>query len=558
VAKGVAKANEDADLARTRLLKQLDLDLGDTKSEPPKDMREARMLFKDYKGGKMTPQQARTLWNYAKDSYLDKGETDFDTIRHGLATDFGLKVNDVTRGLTQSKALRAISDDMYAKMAAQRRLVQNAKAWLKNTEMPAWLRTMRAIPRAFFVAKILGHGTVGMITHAGLNMFNPAAWRTYWPAFFQQYKLLGWHDKGAYHERMMQDLVRDPLYVKARRSGLANDPFKYTDDYNSAFAQFFKKHGIIGNRGFDSLKLFRQARFNQMWNDLPATLKTDNMAKMIADAVNHATGTVKMPFREWANWTFFAPKLEGSRWAWMVGDPLKAGKTFANWPKETPEARQFAMQQLKEKAYIAGTYYTLLAINQGLLSATGSDQKVNFLDPRKSDFMSFKAGGHNLGIVGPMLGMVRLFADLLNASVGDRTKFENVQGTRAEEFATKGFKYARGKFSPLGQTVVDTAAQADFEGRPMPFSNDVPNKGTLRHLYQEGHKTGTGKYTYGQYAPKVLLPIPVEDAVKEVWRSQGMKESEMNTYMNALLTAVITGGTGARYGPDYNTTPKKP
>jgi hypothetical protein len=37
-----------------------------------------------------------------------------------------------------------------------------------------------------------------------------------------------------------------------------------------------------------------------------------------------------------------------------------------------------------------------------------------------------------------------------------------------------------------------------------------------------------------------------------------MKESEMNTYMNALLTAVITGGTGARYGPDYNTTPKKP
>ena len=492
----------------------------------------------------MSPEQVKALWNRAK-TYLDAGEGDFDNIRQNLATEFGIPIEDVYRGLVQPKGMKAITDEMYKKMSDRRRLVEGARNWIKNQQMPGWLRFIRNIPKVFFIDKIFGHGTVGMITHAGMNIFNPTAWRTYWPNFFRQYKLLV---SPAYHERMMQNLTRDPLFVKARRAGLANYPFRYTDDYQQAWLiQYFRKLGLTGNRGFDSLKLFRQARFNQIWNSLPDTLRTKEMASMVADAVNHSTGVVRMPFREWANWTFFAPKLEGSRWAWMVGDPLKAAKTFVDWGNSTPEAKAFAMSELKQKAWTAGTYFALLQMNQGLLSASGSSQKINWTDPRRGDFLAFKVAGYNVGIVSPLLGAVRLFANLLHASTGKRGKVESLS-SRSSEFGSTAGSYLRGKLSPFAGFGMDIASQADFQGRPMPFSSDrVP-----AYLRRQG--VGA-PYSYGEYATQQFTPIPVSEAVREVWRSQGMNEDQIKVWMRALTSAVVMGGTGARMSLDTRQQP---
>jgi len=554
IAKNVKKATNEAETAKDKVFEAAGVKTpkegqnAPTVKQTPKkaNLVDDRKAFEGWKkGDTMTPEQVKTLWNRAK-AYLDAGETDFDNIRHKLATELGIPVNDVTKGLAQPKGIKAVTDDMYRKMSEQRRLVSSAKNWIKNQQMPGWLRFFRNVPRIFFIDKVFGHGTVGMITHAGLNIFNPGAWKTYFPNFLRQYKLLGWHDKGAYHERMMQDLIRDPLYVKARRAGLANDPFRYTDDYQNAFSQWFGKLGLTGNRGFDALKLFRQARFSQIWNNLPDNMQTKEMASMVSDSINHATGVVKMPFREWANWTFFAPKLEGSRWAWMVGDPLKAAKTFADWNNSTPEAQRFAMSELKQKAVIAGVYYSLLAANQGILSASGSKQSINFTDPRRSDFMSFKLFGHDLGVVGPMLGMVRLFANIVHASVGKRGKLESLT-PRAGEVGQEAEEYLRGKLSPFSGFGVDVFSQADYAGRPMPWSNDR----TPAYLRRQGF----GPYTYGQYAAQEFTPIPVSEAIKEVWKNQGMSESEMNTYLNALLVGVTAGATGARLSADTHQEP---
>ena len=562
IADKVTKATDAVEKAKGTLYNRLDEATGtktplagkSPSAATPKAQKAAfeasRGQFGDFKkGSSMSPEQVKSLWTRAK-AYLDAGETDFDDIRHKLAVDFGIPVEDVTRGLAQPKGVKAVTDEMYRRMSEQRRMVQAAKTWIKNQQMPGWLRFMRSVPRAFFIDKIFGHGTVGMITHAGLNIFNPSAWRTYWPNFFRQYKLLA---SSAYHERMMQDLTRDPLFVKARRAGLVNDPFRYQDDYQGVMAamqQYFHKLGLGGNRGFDSLKLFRQARFNQIWNSLPDTLRTKDMAKMVADSVNHSTGVVRMQFREWANWSFFAPKLEGSRWAWMVGDPLKAAKTFADWGNSTPEARSFAMSELKQKAFVTGTYFSLLALNQGLLSATGSNQKVNWTDPRRGDFLAFKVGGYNLGLISPLLGTVRLFANLLHASTGKRGKMESLS-SRSDEFGQVSAEYIRGKLSPFVGFGADIASQADYAGRPMPFSNDsVP-----AYLRRQGT---TERYSYGEYAAEQFTPIPIEEAVKEVWRSQGMSESQIKVWMRALTTAVVMGGTGARLSQDFHKTPPAP
>lgn len=524
IAKGVKEATEAADKAKADVFAEVGRQARTTPETKPTAPKPEEIATPD----------ATTLWKRAK-AMIDAGEDDFDALRHKLATEFGVPVDEVTRKLAEPKSAKKITDDMYRKMAEQRRMVSQAKAWLKNQQVPGWLRFMRSVPRIFFTAKILGHGTVGMITHAGLNIFNPVAWRTYWPNFFKQYRLVA---SKAYHERMMQDLLHDPLFTKARRSGLANDPFRFQDDYQTpTLIKWLDRIGITGNRGFDALKLFRQARFNQIWSSLPDTLQTPEYAKLLADSVNHSTGVIRRPFREWSNWTFFAPRLEASRWAWMVKDPWDAAKTFVDWNKASPAEKAFAMSQLKEKAVIAGTYYSLLMMNQGLLSASGSDQRINFDNPRRGDFLAFKAAGHNIGIVGPMLGMVRLFANLYHAAAGKRGKVEALT-PRAAEFGQIGFEYARGKLSPFAGFGVDVVSQADFQGRPMPYSSDAVPKYLRRQ--------GLDRYTYGEYAAQEFTPIPVSEAVREVWHDQGMGDDEINAWLKALTVGVAAGSTGAR------------
>lgn len=504
------------------------------------------------KRGKVKPREPDTdagrVWARAK-AYLEAGADDFDDIRAKISRDLSMPINEVTRLLTEPKRIRIITDDMYAKLAKRRALIAKAKNWMYERQTPGWFRFVRKVPRVFFIDKIMGHGTVGMVTHAGINLFNPGAWRVYWPEFFRQFKLVNPFDHGVYHEIQMQNLARDPLYLTARRAGLENDPARYSDDYQNAFLRMtFGKLGITGNQGFDALKLYRQARFSQLWNDLPLERQTSDTAKIIADAVNHSSGIVKMPFREWSSWTFFAPKLEGSRWAWMLGDPAKAVKIALDWKNATPAQRVFAIHQLQEKAAIAGTYLTLLSANQGLLAASHSDQRINFTNPRRGDFLAFKAGGVKLGLVSSMLGQVRLFAEMYATMFGTRTKFAQLD-SRSSEAGQEAWQYFRGKLSPFAGTAADFAFQADMFNRPLPFSEEKVPK--------QIREQGLGAYTWPEYLTEQFSPIPASEAIKEVWDKQGLDPNTQALYMRALLMGIAGGVTGARISEDYNQTPQQ-
>ena len=486
-------------------------------------------------------EQSAAVWEYLKQVYLDKGETDFDTIRHGVATDLGLPVEDVTKILSRPKGISKVTDEMYAAMDQRRKLRQSAEFWLQNQKVPGWARFfVGTVPRVFFLDKIFGHGTVGMITHAGINVFDANAWKTYFPSFLRQYKLA--YSK-THHEQWIADQTRKPRFTMWKRAGLKCDPYKYPDDYqNAAIKGFMGKLGVlVGNYGFDALKDFRINRANQLWNQLPAELRFKDgkvnreMAGMIADQVNHATGIVHMPFREWSSLAFFAPRLEASRWAWMIGDPAKAANTFKGWKNASAEDRAFATAEVKQKATVVGVYLGLLGINQAMLSMTGSEDKVNLTNPRKGDWLAFKVAGHNVGIAGPMLGMVRLFVNLIHDSVGDRSKFESLRD-RGSEMGATVLQYGRGKLSPMAGFGMDIATQETAMKDVVPWSEDKPEK---------GKKTLSG----GEYGMETFLPIPFEEAVKEVWTDQGMSAEQQNLWLNLLKGAAVVigaGGTGAR------------
>src|SRR5437899_6592740 len=164
-------------------------------------------------------------------------------------------------------------------------------------------------------------------------------------------------------EDMMRDLERRPNYITARRAGLVNDPSVYEDYTDPRFVKYITG-GQIGTRGFSVLKILRQDMFDARWNKLPKSHQTDEMAKVIADPINHMTGVTKAMAPNGLGTAMFAPLLFGSRVAALLLDPAKAAWTLRKeiWGKATPEERKMVVEQLTSKALIAGTMYALLNI----------------------------------------------------------------------------------------------------------------------------------------------------------------------------------------------------
>lgn len=493
-------------------------------------------------GTRMTPERVNALWQKAKTDYIDKGNTNLSDIAAKLATDTGLPIDDIRRGLAAPKGIRQITNEMYAAQSRRRSVDQQAKGWIRNAGTPLPMRVAKGIPGAFFSAKVFGHGTVGMITHAGNQMFDPFVARQYWTNFARQFKYVS---SAAGHERAMQDLETSPNFVTARRAGLANDP-GVREEYQGGLLGRLK---ISGGRGFDALKTLRQDLFDRAWDNAPASLKTPEYAKELANTFNHATGYGAnpggtSPVGKFANVAMFAPRLEGSRWGFLLGDPAKAAYRLANWKNQPPEMRSAALREVRQKATIVATYMGALVANQAILSATGSKDKVNFTDPSKSDWLDFKAFGHSVGIISPMKNTVSFFVNMAKAAIQTRTAqngklLKDLHGESVDdEQAYDSKKYVRGKLSPFGSVVADVDTHHDYDKRPMPWSSEpVP-----KYLQREG----IGKYTYGEYLTQTFLPIPAEEAMKEVWQPQGVSDSTAKKWLHAIGVAAVAGTTGAR------------
>ena len=547
ISETVRQTGAASQTAKSELFNQLDKDLYDAKASNPATAEDARKAIADVSpGGKLSQSQIKTIWNYIKNAYLSRGENDLDRIASDVADDLGIPRRMVMDAMASPKSAKRLTDAMYLKSARARQAVQAAKNWLANKSTPGWLRLLRNVPRVFFIDKVFGHGTVGHVTHAGSMMFDPAAIKSYWPTFLEQYRMIL---SPGHHEKMMQGLQHDPYFVTARRAGLSNDPFRYMDDYqNPALTKWFARFGLSGNRGFDALKLLRQARFNQIWDGLSDSMRTPEMAKLVANGVDHATGIVSGNVlgraSGVASTVFFAPKLELSRWAFAVADPIKAARIFSTWKDASPEERMFAMMEVKQKARIAGTYFGLLALNQSMLSASGSNQQINFTNPRRSDFLSFKGFGQNIGVIGPMLHMVGLFANLWNIATAKRSRLDSLT-PRGQAMGEEIWSYGRGKLSPFASPIVDFSTQADLRNRPLPFSEDR----TPAYLRRQG----MGKYTWPEYLTETFTPIPVSEAIREVWHDQGMSQAQQDQWLKAMTVFGLTGGTGVRLTEDRRT-----
>lgn len=528
---------------------------------------------------KLVGDAAIPVWDKAR-QYLKAYDSDgrevpsgirFDDLRNKIAADLGMPVDKVTRLLARSKRMKYLTDDLWLKQARERNAKTKAKLWVQGLDMPAYEKFIRAIPRVTFAIRVGFHGTVALGTHAPAVAFDPRFWGSYVRNFGKMYGMVA---KRTFYEGQMQDLLRRKNYATARRAGLVNDPYKYegferqgvTSEMAGHISEAMSKSlGLpleyftkMGERGYSILKVLRQDMFDQHWDSLPRQMQTTEMAQAIADSVNHITGVVSTPSPLGAELALFAPKLQMSRAAFLFGDPIRAARTGvragvraigqrlgvsrSKLPFVTPAEKYFAINEVKSKTITLATLGSLLALNQGILMATGSKQQVNLTDPFKNDFAKFKVAGLNVSYGNPLLTMPRLALRIGTVAAGPGGKLRKM--VYPDESAAKmAWEYFRSQLSPFASLAADNVFREDWQGRQLPQSERPEPKRLLAQ--------GIEPYTPGEYWTQQLLPIPFQEFVRETWKSgYGMSPEQVKTELKALGATAFMGATGGRISAD--------
>jgi len=476
-----------------------------------------RDLFaKDKLGENLNPEQVKTLWETAKKFYLDKGEQDWDKMVNDLASDLGLTPDQVRKGLASPKGARRASDEMYLKQRSRQIALDEAKRWLTN-QKASWIgRIFGALAEKTFKLAIFGHGTAFIGTHAPSTLYtNPSlAFKAWLKGFSYTFSGKNGQIKNIVDNK---DLIYRPNWTVARRAGLENDPRETRREgatparSDTALARALDT--ISGGRGFDALFHLRQDMFDQAWNQLSVTMRNPEMAEMIADSINNATGFTKGGERTKGilqspitKILFFAPKLIASRFKWMIQDPAKMLATFAKmanpFAKVTPEERISAIYEAKNKAKFLGLLTGTLLANQALLSLAGSNQKINFTNPKKNDWLAYKGFGYSLATIGAFTRIARLIAQEYNAIFGQLSRIQKARGGREAAMKDAIYTYLRSGFSPITRDIIVGATGKDYLGNVVPWSNQQPDRGRR-------------KLNWGEIIQEQFAPIPLSEAATQ-------------------------------------------
>ncbi len=448
------------------------------------------------------------------------------------------KIAGLSKAVTDAKAADPNSTEYGHAALALRNYVGSLRAKAERANMSPLSKAATTASNTFFNIATFAHGTVGPITHAGENIFHPSRWGNYMKNVGRTW---GNTFSPKFYEEQMARHVADPNFEMWRKAGLANDPSVHYDEYQNAQMQkMFGFVGKMGTRGFDALKTMRQDFANSRWNKLSEQQRTPEMAKAIADLVNHSTGAIRSKALSGPvpRGIFFAAPLEASRWARILGDPVKAANTFTNWRKATPSERYFAKSTVKNHAEFMATYLGALALNAAALKASGSDDKVNFTDPSKPDWLRFKVKGRAIEPTGGIISTIGFIGRLANAAI-EKPKYGE---TRYATMGKIAAEQARSKLSPAAGLGVDAATRSDFRGRPLPFSSD------------EGTEFKP-KYTYPEYISSRIAPIPVSAGIRDFYdemRKAGVPTPTIKQVLSAAAAhpkqAAVAAGIGAAAG----------
>ena len=504
---------------------------------------------------KFTPEEAKAIWDYAKEEYLNKGVAYRDMISY-VANDIGLKFDQVFNAITTPKT-RPIADEAWLKQRNLRRAETKTRDYVERANKSTFTKVIEAPDKIMRGTAVYGHGGIFVGTHAGMTLTDLPRAKYTVKAFLNGYKFAYGND--AAYERSMQKLQDRPTYTLAQRSGLQNNPNDTnTDQYQKAQKVFgklggvFKKIGESGVKGFNAIKVLRQDLFDDHWNRLTPAEKADpETARSISELVNNATGATNLDLKlrdKKGNVVvdpdkiMFAANMEAARWEKLTKNPAKATgvalKAIFNPSKATAGEKTFAKVWGTRVGWELSTYAALVVTNALIQSKTNPKNPVNLTDPTKPDYMKFKVGNTDINMTSGMLSSIDFVASLAHNSLMSKKQRRGDNVLQAD--AKTAFQYGRGKLAPFSATLVDLKTGTDYAGNTLPYNKDKPS-------------AGKRQLSWGEYGWE-KAPIPIADAAKtihETMLDNGLSKPQTDTYLKGLLAFAEAGTTGFRISDSY-------
>lgn len=503
----------------------------------------------------LTDKERLVVWKWAKEhGGIDVG-TPIDVVSDNINKQFfnGMApqrwMTDIISG--RKTPFRQVANDMWRKQYNRRVIQQEARDARELATLGPVAKTIRALWFLPRTAAVFGHGVVFPVTHAGDLAFRPASWYEFVSGALRTYRAapelwgLGSALGGgkAYAGRMLAAMERDPLFDTALRSkldvGVASHPV-----------------GLI-SRGFRgpaqrAWDMLTRMRF-ELWKKEMGKYVKDNMPEaevneigtQLAQWANNATGSGSGPIAKLGGGKvglLFGPKLTQSKLNRMFADPLTTAHTFykmARGDETTAGERAVAWTRLSGAVQWMASNVAFLGINQGVLAAFGSKENINFKDPTKGDFWSFKIPGIH-GYIPGMHTEVRVLANMLAVAFAaekppswhpqwlqdlEKEWHTTLHGrSKYGQIGLQGAQYAMAKLAPTWQRGLEQAIQQNWEGRPLPGATET---GTEKRP----------KLSWGEYAADIG-PIPLSGPVGYTYdklQSIGMSKGDAIATTKALI-----------------------
>lgn len=485
------------------------------------------------------PEEARRIWEFAKGNYLDKGVSFDDTIVQ-LSKETGAPTRFFAEAFAGPKMQRLRTAEIYRTEDLRKQAISSAKQYIQKGDTSAVGRAISAaseLPRASLTAL---HGGVFPVTHGGGLLLNPYSWKAFARGFKVSWLSLSDHQ---YH-LAKQELQSHPYYEYGRQSGLKINPEEGPQGILTGWLS--SKEGW-SKKAWLGLQRMRLELFKNYVESFPKETRTVEFGRELADIANKATGVTNIKMGPMGQ-AMFAPQLTASKVMRVLVDPVKTVDTFRRMSTGmgktvTPGERAAAYIRLRNAAAFIGTTYAGLLLNQALLSAQGSNQKINFTDRTKSDWMRFKVGGYVLSSRGPE-EIIRLLGHLI--AIGSAGKHDlHGKEPQAEALDTVA-RFGQYKINPNWQVLGEALYGRDTFGRPLP--PPVQGARKLIGLTPQMGTTKKPQYTTTEY----LLargPIFIGGGARDVYetmRERGMSAPDALTlFKGALLSVGEFVGFGA-------------
>ena len=451
--------------------------------------------------------------------------------------------------------------------AQAKRLTEAISKQQKQGTPERWLRKVLDFPRKVAVG---GHSLALAFTHPGDLAFQPRNMGIFWENLLRTWQHAfpfvtakrAAEDAVAVENFRTNEMKKNANYEMALYSKL---------DLKDHGGNLTPGKGATGSATDRAWSMLQIARF-KMWNgeyerwlkENPTADEEQKLAigKMLAQMANHATGSSGGMTKEISP-LLFGPKLTASKISRLIGDPLQTARTIFN-KNATPEERYVANRRFFRATKYLGTLTGFLAANWGFNKATGTkdEDNVNFTNPARSDFLSFKTGGLEWSVPG-MHTEIRFLANVLGiawqthltqAQINKASRGQGQWGELREAFG----KYALNKMVPGGQLATELLLGHDWQNRPLPFSvfgipdqkgtKNAPPFGANPQLKGAAHLAdATLEYTLSH------APIPFSGPIRFVYdqlRNKGASAGDAMSVIRGLALAGL-GFSGLHAAPTY-------